>query len=91
MSGDHGSSGEILVDSDGAFRLELATGDLPGDRSLVLSGAHTSGEAVEASVELRDGRRAPDVRIGSPANGGEYGALLQLTGSVTDPYAALPG
>ena len=91
VSGDRGQSGEILVDSDGTFRLELATGDLTGDRLLAFAVHTASGGTVEASVELRDGRRAPEVRIDSPANGGEYGSVLQLKGSVIDPYAGIAG
>jgi hypothetical protein len=91
VSGDKGPSGEILVDSDGTFRLELATGDLAGDRLLSFEGEITGGGRIGASVALSDGRRAPGVRIDSPPNGGEYGSLLQLAGSVADPYAGMAG
>ena len=40
VSGDKGQSGEILVDSDGTFRLELATGDLTRRPASCSRGAH---------------------------------------------------
>ncbi len=87
VSGDGGSSGEVLVDSDGSFRLELATGTLSGERQLVFTGEHSTGETARTSVRLRDGRLPPEVRIAQPSGGGAFGSQLVLSGSVVDPYA----
>jgi hypothetical protein len=87
VSGDGAPAGEILVDSDGTFRLELATGGLTGDRTLSLAGADG---ALGARVVLRDARRAPEVGITAPGTGGQYAAQLRLAGTVTDPYAGDP-
>jgi len=89
VSGERGPTGEVLVDSDGTFRIELATGEISGDRTLELAGQTAGGGTVAASLPLRDGRRAPAVRIDAPQNNGAYGARLQLAGSVTDPYAGV--
>jgi hypothetical protein len=91
VSGDEGLSGEILVDSDGAFTLELETADLAGDRLLSLAGGDADSSVSAVEIELRDGRLEPGVRIDSPSNGGSYGSRLRLAGAVIDPYAGVPG
>ena len=59
VSGDEGLSGEILVDSDGAFTLELETADLAGDRLLSLAGGDADSSVSAVEIELRDGRLEP--------------------------------
>lgn len=91
VSGDRGSSGEVLVDSDGTFRLELATSELTGDRQLEISAGSGEAGTIRATLEMRDGRHSPAVRIDEPASGGPYGSQLVLAGSVADPYAGIDG
>ena len=90
MSGDAAPAGEILVDSDGSFRLELATGALAGDRTLSIAGKDGEGEPRGVSIGLRDARRSPEVGITTPVSGGQFGAQLRLAGTVSDPYGDDP-
>jgi hypothetical protein len=90
VSGGGAPEGEILVDSDGTFRLELATAALTGDRTLSIAGDDGAGTVFTASIALRDARRSPEVGLTAPSSGGQYGAQLRLAGSVTDPYPGDP-
>ncbi len=90
VSGEGAPEGEILVDSDGTFRLELATAALAGDRTLLITGDDGAGTPFEASIGLRDARRSPEISLTAPSPGGQYGAQLRLAGSVTDPFAGDP-
>ncbi len=91
VSGDRGPSGEVLIDSDGTFRLELATSELTGDRQLEFSAGSGEAGGIRAALAMRDGRHPPAVRIDEPASDGSYGSQLVLSGAIVDPYAGIDG
>jgi hypothetical protein len=85
-----GMAGRVVTDAKGGFRLPLAFTGLSGDAVVHLSAEDLNGHLSTAELTLRDGNRKPSIVMSSPINGGSYGSLIRVAGTVTDPYAADP-
>jgi hypothetical protein len=89
--GRPGMTGRVVISSEGAFKVPVPLSDISGDAVVRLTAVRPDGRASHVDLSLHDGTKKPAIDIRAPSQGGAYGSLIRVAGTVTDPYAGKPG
>jgi hypothetical protein len=89
--GRAGMTGRVAIGEEGAFKVPVPLSDFSGDAVVRLTAVRPDGRASHAELTLHDGTMKPSIDIRAPAQGGTYGSLIRVAGTVKDPYEGKPG
>ena len=84
-------AGRAVVNADGGFKLALPFSDLSGDVTIAMVAEDRRGHLTQRTLTLHDGTKKPSLALSAPSDGSQFGSLIRAAGSVTDPYAGIPG
>jgi hypothetical protein len=76
--------GPVQVSRDGAFTVSFSTIGMNGDIAMSLVATDRNGHTAQATLSLKDRAAGPSLRIDAPADESEYGAIVNVSGTVGD-------
>ena len=80
----------IFFDDTGNFDINLYTADYTGLLPLQITATDFNNNISDKVFKLQDGKIKPEIKLLSPLPGSEFGAFIQLSGTIIDPYRDTP-
>ncbi len=86
IDGSSSISNVIGFDREGNFDMEIPIVKSMGHLKLTILAEDKNEHISSKTVDLLDGKLKPEVTVTSPINNSFYGALLYISGNISDPY-----
>ncbi len=86
IPGRTGMTGSVFFDENGGFEFEIPIRKYNGLLPLEISAEDFNGNTGRKIFILSDGNIPPVINISSPSDNTKFGAAINITGTVIDPY-----
>ena len=83
-----GEPEDLIFGSDGRFFINYSAAEISGKIEIIFRVENKEGDKKEERIVLFDGNSEPEVEIVSPLEDGAFGAVVMVTGTVSDSSAA---